>query len=118
MPGADIWTMTKQCDRFADRFANVHFRIISDLWASITQKVRDNAVQPVGFTQDNTHQIRLDRFTGRIRLKDLDGSAHRTERIAYLVSEAGTDAADGRQPLFSPDALLHRAYFGKILKRD
>src|SRR5512140_456286 len=84
----------------------------------VAEEVRDDTVEPVRFLQNDVHQAGLEGLGRCVRFEHLDRTAHRAERITYLVRETRGNAADGGKTIFSAYALLHRADLGEVLESD
>src|ERR1044072_5997294 len=67
--------------------------------ARVDEKVCDDAVEAVGLTEHDVHQLALRGISLKLRAQDLNRAAHRRQGVAYLVRDAGRDAPHGRQAL-------------------
>src|SRR5687768_17760295 len=67
------------------QISHVDARLDQRTWARITQEVSDDLIQSIRLAEDDLHQLRLRRIILNFRTKHLDRSAHRGERVTYLV---------------------------------
>src|SRR5687768_5057618 len=114
----NLGTVPQQLYRIADRLAGVDLGKAPDLWFRVTKEVRDDAVQAIRLPQDDSHQVGLNGFRRSVGLKHLYRPAHRAERVAYLVSQPRSHAADRRQTVLTLNALFHRANLCQVLERN